>query len=81
MFFDIDKQRKRVIMKMAIQGIHNKQHELFFKELWKEMRYQFSEENNTTTASFILEKLLSQLPLETINKNALLNCIDEAYKE
>lgn len=73
--------RKKIIRKMATQGQHYLENEKFFKEHWEAMRQEFSEENNTTTASFILERWLSVLPLDTITKNALIKDIEAAYKE
>jgi len=44
------------------------------------MRGQFSEENHTSSATFVLERFLEALPLEYINKKAFYNTIDEAYE-
>ena len=71
---------KKAVYTMTYQGKHYSAQREFFKELWKQMRGQFSEENHTSSATFVLERFLEALPLEYINKKAFYNTIDEAYE-
>jgi regulator of sirC expression with transglutaminase-like and TPR domain len=73
--------RYMVIDEMTTQGKQYTVQELFFKEFWDELRRTFSEENNTSSATFVLERFLKILPLKTISKQALINTIENAYKE
>jgi hypothetical protein len=75
----LSKARKSVIQEMTFQGKHHVQQVIFFKELWEEMRNSFTEENDVSSATFILERFLSVLPLKYINKEALISTINEAY--
>lgn len=81
MFNNLKKSRETVIKEMTYQGKHFSEQEKFFKELWTSMRDSFTEENNTTSASFILERFLTVLPLEKISKDELINTIEAIYKE
>ena len=75
------KARAKVIHEMTLQGNQHQEQELFFKKFWKAMRESFSEENHTSSATFILERLLAVLPVEYIYKDALIHTIDRAYKD
>lgn len=73
--------RSIVINEMTTQGKQYTEQELFFKEFWDELRKTFSEENNTSSATFVLERFLKVLPLKTIGKQAMINTIKDAYNE
>ena len=71
----------KVIKDMTFQGKQYQEQEKFFEKLWEEMQNSFTEENHTTSAIFILERLLTVLPLHHINKDDLINIIDKAYSK
>jgi regulator of sirC expression with transglutaminase-like and TPR domain len=73
--------RAIVIDEMTTQGKQYTEQELFFKEFWDELRRTFSEENNVSSATFVLERFLKVLPLQTINKQVLINTIEDVYKD
>jgi hypothetical protein len=64
---------------MTTQGKQFSEQEKFFKELWEEMRNSFTEENNMSSATFILERFLRVLPLHTIPKKTFEHTLNEAY--
>jgi hypothetical protein len=80
MFCNLKRAREKVIAEITYQGKHYSEQNKFFDELWRAMRKSFYEENNTSSATFILERFLDVLPLHKINKQAFINVIEEAYK-
>jgi len=77
---DIKKwHRKKVIEEMTLQGNQYTKQERFFREFWEAMRNSFTEENNVSSATFVLQRFMSVLPLKTISKEAIINTIEDAY--
>lgn len=76
----LKKCRDKVVNEMTCQGKQYYEQQLFFRHLWIAMRDGFTEENNTSSATFILERFLSILPLDTISKDAFITSIESVYK-
>lgn len=81
MLSNIKKHRNQVINEITTQGKQYYEQEKFFREFWIAMRNSFTEENNTSSATFILERFLSVLPLDTISKEAFVHTVESAYRE
>lgn len=73
--------RSIVIAEMVLQGNQYSEQDKFFKEFWEAMRNSFTEENNVSSATFVLERFLKVLPLETISKKAMINSVENVYAE